>query len=76
LFGSRRRKLSSTIAAIAFVRGSRNVDEKGGIEEADTNGNSVNEHAPLLRPEISCCATHGKSTGRATTYVVLYNSGS
>ena len=43
------RKLSSTIVAIAFACGSRNVDEKGGIEEADTNGNSVNEHAPLLR---------------------------
>ena len=28
--------------------GSRIVHEKGGIE-ADTNGNSVNEHAPLLR---------------------------
>ena len=37
-------KLSSTIVAIAFVCGSRNVDENGGIE-ADTNGNSVNEHA-------------------------------
>ena len=40
LFGSRHS---------AFVCGSRNDDEKGGIEEADTNGNSVNEHAPLLR---------------------------
>jgi hypothetical protein len=42
------------------------------------NGNfDKKQSTPLLHRKISFCAAYyGKSTGRATAHVVLYNSGS